>query len=126
VGEEDLVDADWGAVADAIRHRLTELGMTMTDLAAQSRVSLFTVRELVHNTAPRRRQPRTLRALSEALAWPSSYLSELLTGQDPQPYEDESSDPVLQALAEIRHTLESIDQRVSAIEARQAEQDATP
>ena len=120
------MDADWGAVAEAMRHRLNELGMTMTDLAAQSRVSLFTVRELVHNTAPRRRQPRTLRALSEALAWPSSYLSELLTGQDPQPYEDENSDPVLQALTEIRHTLESIDQRVTAIEARQAEHDAAP
>jgi hypothetical protein len=119
------VDADWGVVAQALRQRLGELGMTMTDLAAKSRVSLFTVRELVHNTAPRRRQPRTLRALSEALAWPANYLGDLLAGQEPQPFPDETSDPVLLALDEIRQSLESIKQRVSAIEARQAEQDAT-
>lgn len=72
---------DWEAVAAALRDRLDERGTTMTDLAARSGVSLTTVRELVHLLNTRRRQPRTLAALSTALGWPADHLSTVLRGQ---------------------------------------------
>ena len=49
------MDQDWAAVGAAIKARLDEQGMTMTELAARSGVSLTTVRELVHVLNTRRR-----------------------------------------------------------------------
>ena len=72
---------DWPAVGAAIRARLDDRGMTMTELATRSGVSLTTVRELVHVLNERRRQPRTLASLSSALDWPADHLG----GQEPAP-----------------------------------------
>lgn len=71
---------DWEAVAAAIRARLEELDMTQAELAHRAGVAPETVRELRNNLQPRRRQPRTLAAVSEALNWPPEYLTSVLRG----------------------------------------------
>lgn len=73
---------DWEAVASAISGRLAELRTTQMDVAARARISLTTLRELQHNTSPRQRRPQTLAAVSEALGWPSGYLTKVLHGED--------------------------------------------
>lgn len=70
-----MAQKDWDAVAAAIQARLGELDMTQADLAARAGVAPETVRELRTNLHPRRRSPRTLAALSEALGWPADHLS---------------------------------------------------
>jgi len=100
---------DWSAVGAAIRARLDDRGMTMTDLAAKSGVSLTTVRELVHVLNERRRQPRTLASLSSALGWPGDHLGTVLRGRlaDDVPLDD---------LTAIRNDLRDLRQRVEALE----------
>jgi len=67
--------------------------MTQADLAARAGVALMTVRELQNNLQPRRRNPRTLAAVSEALGWPGDQLARILEGQ---PATDvDQDDPVL-------------------------------
>jgi hypothetical protein len=104
---------DWQAVATAIADRLDERGMTMTELAAQSGVSLTTDRELVHVLNTRRRQPRTLTALSIALGWPSDHLGQVLRGQAGAT--ETARDTV--SLGAIRAELRDLQARVSALEA---------
>lgn len=70
-----MAQKDWDAVAAAIQARLDELDMTQADLAARAGVAAETVRELRTNLRPRRRSPRTLTALSEALGWPPDHLA---------------------------------------------------
>jgi lambda repressor-like predicted transcriptional regulator len=104
---------DWQAVATAIAERLDERGMTMTELAAQSGVSLTTVRELVHVLNTRRRQPRTLTALSVALGWPGEHLGQVLRGQSSATEVAGGSDSLSTLRAEVR----DLQARVSALEA---------
>ncbi|MCE3551349.1 helix-turn-helix transcriptional regulator [Pseudonocardia sp. RS11V-5] len=104
------MDQDWTAVGDAMRARLDELGMTMTDLAAKSGVSLTTVRELVHVLNTRRRQPRTLVSLSTALGWPREHLGNVLRGRplsEPLPPDE---------LASVRRELRDLRRRIEALE----------
>jgi lambda repressor-like predicted transcriptional regulator len=108
---------DWQAVATAIADRLDERGMTMTELAAQSGVSLTTVRELVHALNTRRRQPRTLTALSVALGWPSEHLGQVLRGQSSATETAGDTNP----LGAIRAELRDLQVRVSALEAERGE-----
>ncbi len=100
---------NWAAVATELRERLDERGMTMTDLAARSGVSLTTVRELVHVLNTRRRQPRTLASLSAALGWPEDHLGTVLRGRATAtlPAND---------LAAVRRELRDLRQRVEALE----------
>jgi transcriptional regulator with XRE-family HTH domain len=103
------VAENWASVAAALRERLDERGMTMTDLAARSGVSLTTVRELVHVLNTRRRQPRTLSALSTALGWPADHLGTVLRGRTvPAPPAND--------LAAVRRELRDLRQRVEALE----------
>ena len=90
--------------------------MTQADLAARAGVALMTVRELQHNLTPRRRNPRTLAAVSEALGWPADQLARILDGQ-PVPDVD-ADDPVLAELDAVRADLREIVQRLDAIERR--------
>ena len=92
---------DWAAVASAIDDRLAQLRVTQMEAAARAKISLTTLRELQHNTSPRRRRPQTLSALSEALDWPADYLATVLGGQNARPHPDEEHDPVLRSLASI-------------------------
>lgn len=114
---------DWVAVGKAIAARLDELGMTQLDLAAKSRVSPATIRELQYNKLPRRRHPRTLEAISTALDWPAEYLNDVLVGQQARPHEDERNDPVLGALDEIHRELHEIRTRLADVERRLADED---
>ncbi len=107
---------DWDAVASAIRARLAELDMTQADLAARAGVALMTVRELQHNLQPRRRNPRTLAAVSEALGWPGDQLARILEGE---PAVDvDKDDPVLAELDAVKADLTAIFRRLDAIERR--------
>lgn len=74
-----MTQKDWDAVAAAIQARLSELDLTQAELAARAGVAPETVRELRMNLHPRRRSPRTLSALSEALGWPTDHLSAVAT-----------------------------------------------
>ena len=103
------MDQDWAAVGAAIKARLDEQGMTMTELAARSGVSLTTVRELVHVLNTRRRQPRTLTSLSTALGWPAEQLGATLRGQA-------TTMPPRDELAVIRGELRDLRSRVEALE----------
>ena len=103
------MDQDWAAVGAAIKARLDEQGMTMTELAARSGVSLTTVRELVHVLNTRRRQPRTLTSLSTALGWPAEQLGATLRGQS-------TTAAPRDELAVIRGELRDLRSRVEALE----------
>ncbi|OLT11304.1 hypothetical protein BJF78_27320 [Pseudonocardia sp. CNS-139] len=106
------MNEDWSAVGAAIQTRLDEQGLTMTELAARSGVSLTTVRELVHVLSTRRRQPRVLASLSTALGWPDDHLAAVLRGRaQPEP-------PPPDELAAIRRELRELRARVEALEAK--------
>lgn len=114
---------EWAAVARAISSRLEELGMTQLEVAAKSKVSPATIRELQYNKMPRRRNPRTLEALSEALDWPPDHLSNVLAGTAAQPYQDEAEDPILRKLDDVLEQLHELRSRVESVERRQAGED---
>lgn len=105
---------DWQTVSAAIKSRLEELGMTQAELAHRAGLALETVRELQHNLRPRRRSPRTLSAVSEALGWPSNHLGAIADGQNPD--DPDAGDPVLSELAKINETLTNVTARLDAIE----------
>ena len=112
---------DWDAVAAAIRARLAEIDMTQADLAARAGVALMTVRELQHNLKPRRRNPRTLAAVSEALGWPADHLARVLDGRPVSNVD--AGDPVLAELDAVKADLHAIVQRLDAIERRLGPED---
>lgn len=111
----------WKAVAHAITRRLDETGTTLTELATKSQTSLSTVRELAQNLSTRRRQPRTLAAVSAALGWPPGYLAAVLRGEEPATGEDEGETPVDPVLAELRdmhELLKTMNDRLDHLEER--------
>lgn len=120
----DTVD-NWDAVAKAITERLTETRQTQMDVAASAGVSLTTLRELQRNINARRRQPRTLAAISEALGWPPNYLEQILHGEQPHPHPAETDDPVLGKLDDVLEQLHELRTRVEAIE-QQADTNTQP
>jgi transcriptional regulator with XRE-family HTH domain len=115
---------DWDAVAAAIRARMSDLEMTQSELSQRAGVALMTVRELQHNLQSRRRNPRTLAAVSEALGWPPDQLTAILGGAEPE--DPDAGDPVLGELDEIKDQLTTITARLDAIERRQAAADERP
>lgn len=113
------VSRDWDAVASAIRARMADLDMTQAELSQRAGVALMTVRELQNNLRPRKRNPRTLAAVSEALGWPADHLTAILAGDNPD--DPDGGDPVLAELKEIKEQLTSITDRLDAIERRQGD-----
>lgn len=105
---------DWDAVAAAIQARLAELDMTQAELAAKAGVAPETVRELRTNATPRRRSPRTLSAISEALGWAAEYLATVLSGAAVAPETAEDAGE----LAVIRQELTSIAGQLTDIASR--------
>ena len=112
------MDQDWPAVSRALAGRLAETGMTLTDLANKAQVSLTTVRELVHNLSTRRRNPRTLTALSIALGWPENHLNDVLHGRGGQQAPAGRADPVIEELRALRGQLLAIQEQLTDITAR--------
>jgi len=96
------------------------------DVASRAQVSLTTVRELQHNSNPRRRRPQTLSAVSEALGWPTGYLEQLLRGERAEPHTDEVTDPVLVALTGVEQELRDLRERVAKLEAQLGDAGAQP
>ena len=114
---------DWPAVAEAIRRRLRELDLTQVELAQRSQVSVATIRQLQGGTTEaRRRHPRTLRALSEALRWSPDHLEAIADGRDPDVDPDED-DPVVVELQHVKDSLAGITARLDVIEQRLAADD---
>ena len=107
----------------AIWKRYVTAWQNCSRLAAKSKVSPATIRELQYNKLPRRRHPRTLEAVSTALDWPADYLSDVLAGKKGEAHEDEQTDPVLGALDEIHDQLQEIRARLAAVERQLAFED---
>ena len=105
---------DWAAVAGAMKARLTDLDMTQAELVQRSRLAPMTIRELLYNSAQRRRSDQTLAALSEALGWPPGHLRAVAEGRDPG--DPDAGDPVLVELAALKGMLSALTGRVDAIE----------
>lgn len=112
---------DWAAVARAIDTRLAELNWRQRELAQRAQVSVAIVREVHRNTTQRRRNTRTLEALSLALGWHPEHLDALLRGHTPpergQP-ETSSVDPVLARLTSIDRRLAAIERRLDELATR--------
>jgi transcriptional regulator with XRE-family HTH domain len=108
------VDENWTAVGQAISQRLEERGMTMTDLANQSDISLTTIRELVHVLSTRRRHPRTLGKVSTTLGWPEDHLLQVLRGGTSEP----DSRTELGELKALRQEVRDLRDRVEALEGK--------
>jgi transcriptional regulator with XRE-family HTH domain len=123
VSEEAAVGRDWPAVAEAINRRLRELDLTQLELAQRSQVSVATIRQLQgRSTEARRRHPRTLRALSEALQWSPDHLEAVADGRDPSADPDRD-DPVVAELQDVKDALAAITVRLDGIEQRLAADD---
>lgn len=121
--EGDVPDMDWSAVADALNGRLRELGLTQSELAQRSQVSVATIRQMqTPGGTARRRNPRTLRALSEALEWSPDHLEAVAAGRDVGDDPDRD-DPVVRDLRDVKVALSAITDRLDAIERRLADDD---
>ncbi len=115
---------DWTAVAKAISARATELDLRQKDLAERSGVSLAIIREIQQDRIHRRRNPRTLEALSGALGWHPQHLTAVLHGEEPPPRGAPSSqalsqdrsivllDAILRELRGLRTQIGTLTQRI--------------
>ena len=110
---------DWAAVADAMKSRLADLDMTQADLVQRSRLAPMTIRELLYNSAQRRRSDQTLAALSQALGWPPGHLQAVAEGHAPG--DPDTGDPVLAELAAMKDALTALTSRIDAIEQQLAD-----
>lgn len=97
----------WDLVADAINTRLEQLGMAQNELALKSRVSVATIRDMQGGVA-KRRNPRTLADLSEALGWSSDYLERVSDGQSGEPGPDR--------LTQLEAEVVELKERVASLE----------
>lgn len=116
---------NWPAVATAINSRLRELDWTQAELSQRSRVSVATIRQLQSPRAEaRRRNPRTLRALSEALGWSPDQLEAIANGRE-RSDDPDRDDPVVAELRDVRASISAITDRLDAIERRLDDGDGT-
>lgn len=110
---------DWAAVAKAINRRIKELGWRQRELADRSNVSLAIVRELQHNSAQRRRSPRTLESLSVTLGWHPQHLAAVAHHRRPpdvdEPIKD-ASDALWSRLDALERRLDEITDRLIDIQ----------
>lgn len=109
------VGDNWAAVAETIRARLAELGMTQKELVARSGVSESTVRQLQNNYGPRRRNRHTLEDISKGLRLPADYLTRVLDETAPGG-EHGPSDSWQAEVAELRERIDDLTSRVAALE----------
>ncbi|WP_092778197.1 hypothetical protein [Actinokineospora terrae] len=72
-------------MARVITDRLVVLGWRQWELVERAKVSQAIIRELQYDTNQRRRNPRTLEALSVALGLHPSHLEDVSMGLDPKP-----------------------------------------
>ena len=115
---------DWAAVADAMKARLADLDITQADLVQRSHLAPMTIRELLYNSAQRRRSNQTLAALSQALGWPPGYLQAVAEGRSPD--DPDAGDPVLAELASMKADLAALTSRIDVIEQQLADGGGQP
>lgn len=111
----------WAAVAREISARAAELGLNQKELAARSGVSLAIVREIQQDRIRRRRNPRTLEALSLALQRHPQYLTAILDGKQPPSANHTASfqsDAVLVALNAIAREIRGLRAQVGTLAKR--------
>lgn len=76
----------WDQLAAAVRARRRELGLTQVDVATAGRVSVDMIRNIEHRRrTPKRVNPRTARAIEDALEWEPGSVEDTLAGGDPRP-----------------------------------------
>jgi transcriptional regulator with XRE-family HTH domain len=112
---------DWTAVSREVNRRATTLGMRQKDLADRSGVSLAIIREIQQNKTHRRRNPRTLEALSVALQWHPQHLGAVLAGikpPDAAPDATPPADPVAAALESVVRELRGLRAQVGTLTRR--------
>ena len=109
---------DWDAVARAIDARMRELDLKQTELAVRADVAPETVRELRNNLKPRRRNPRTLAAISEALGWEPDHLARMLGGDAAQHPGTDARAPTSAELASLRQAVDELSDRLETVERR--------
>jgi hypothetical protein len=91
----------WDQLATAVRARRTELGLTQVDVAAAGHVSVDMIRNIEHRRrTPKRVNPRTARAIEDALEWEPGSVESTLAGGTPTPVTHESRHPPRQATLE--------------------------
>lgn len=117
------MDQDWDAVATALSQRMAELGLRQQDLAAKADVGVSTIQELVNNWKPRRRNRKTLAALSAALGWPADRLHTIAAGSHQEP---PASEVDADAIAELRKRLTEAERRITQLEERASELPQSP
>ena len=114
---EEWVSEDWASVAKAINQRVDELGMSQRTLAQRAQVSTAIIREIQQNRIQRRRNAKTLEALSVALNWPPEYLSAVLDGHDPADASSRQSDDVPNRLTAMERQLRTISRQLATLNA---------
>ena len=110
------MEKDWEAVARVIDTRMRELDLTQTELAVRAGVAPETVRELRTNLRSRRRNPRTLAAISEALGWPPERLEDVLAGGVTHGSANGDRDGVKAEVARLRQVVDELSERLAAVE----------
>ncbi|MCG8924162.1 helix-turn-helix transcriptional regulator [Lentzea sp. CC55] len=109
---------DWSAVAEAMNARAAELALKQKELAERSGVSLAIVREMQQGRIQRRRNPRTLEALSIALDWHPQHLGAVLQGKTPPEADSPATtgdDPLVPLLNTIIRELRGLRAQVGAL-----------
>lgn len=106
---------NWAAVAEAIRVRVADLGITQKELVTRSGVSESTIRQLQNNYGPRKRNRHTLEDLSRGLGWPDYYLGRLLDDTLTSA-PTETSGSVQAEIADLRSQMIDLARRVEALE----------
>lgn len=109
---------DWSAVAEAMNARAAELALKQKELATRSGVSLAIVREMQQGRIQRRRNPRTLEALSIALDWHPQHLGAVLQGKTPPEVDSPATtgdDPLVPLLNTIIRELRGLRAQVGAL-----------
>jgi predicted transcriptional regulator len=111
------VAEDWAAVARAINQRVDELGMAQRTLAERSQVSSAIIREIQQNKIHRRRNTKTLEALSVALNWHPEHLSAVLEGVEPREVSRPQPDEVSDRLTAMERQLRTISRQLATMNA---------
>ncbi|WP_329787920.1 hypothetical protein V1227_24960 [Lentzea sp. DG1S-22] len=107
---------DWSAVAEAMNARAAELALKQKEIAERSGVSLAIVREIQQGKIQRRRNPRTLEALSIALDWHPQHLISVLHGKTPpEPPTLTADDPLVPLLNTIIRELRGLRAQVGTL-----------
>ena len=112
---------DWAAVAREVNRRAGSLGLRQKDIAERSGVSLAIIREIQQNKTQRRRNPRTLEALSVALQWHPQHLGAVLAGIKPPDAVSESAppaDPVAAALDSVIREIRGLRAQIGTLTRR--------